>query len=84
MWLGSKWLSMNVIMLDENRVIVEEEETGIQEMYRKIGVQPIPVKLRHANSIGGGFHCWTSDIRRKGELQSYFDWSKGKPPIVQE
>ncbi|VDP77876.1 unnamed protein product [Echinostoma caproni] len=76
LWLGSNWLSMNVLMLDPTRVMVEEEEVGIQEMYRKIGVTPVPVKIRHANSIGGGFHCWTCDVRRRGGLQSYFDWSR--------
>ncbi|CAH8828496.1 unnamed protein product [Trichobilharzia szidati] len=80
MWLGSNWLSMNVLMLDPNRVIIESEETGMQELYRSFGVKPIPVKLRHANSIGGGFHCWTCDIRRKSKLESYFDWSKGEIP----
>ncbi len=30
------------------------------------------VSIRHANSLGGGFHCWTSDVRRKGTLESYF------------
>ncbi|KAF6774928.1 hypothetical protein AHF37_05882 [Paragonimus kellicotti] len=74
MWLGSNWLSMNVLMLDQNRVLVEAEETTIQKMYEDIGVKPIPVKMRHANSIGGGFHCWSCDIRRKGTLQTYIEW----------
>ncbi|KAA3671431.1 glycine amidinotransferase [Paragonimus westermani] len=74
MWLGSNWLSMNVLMLDPNRVLVEAEEVTIQKMYEDIGVKPIPVKMRHANSIGGGFHCWSCDIRRKGTLQTYIDW----------
>ena len=30
------------------------------------------VDIRHANSLGGGFHCWTTDIRRQGKLNSYF------------
>ncbi|VDL99016.1 unnamed protein product [Schistocephalus solidus] len=80
LWLGSKWLSMNTIMLDEKRVLVEKEETTLQELYRANGVTPIPVSMRYANSIGGGFHCWTSDIRRRGGPQSYFDWSCGGIP----
>ncbi|CAH8481025.1 unnamed protein product [Schistosoma guineensis] len=82
MWLGSNWLSMNVLMLDQNRVIVESEETGIQEMYKSIGIKPINVKFKYANSIGGGFHCWTCDIRRQSKLESYFDWSKGEIPRI--
>ncbi|TGZ67829.1 hypothetical protein CRM22_004573 [Opisthorchis felineus] len=79
-WLGSPWLSMNVLMLDPERVLVEKGETAIHEMYRRIGITPIPVALRHANSIGGSFHCWTSDIKRRGNLESYFDWSKAGCP----
>ncbi|TPP59138.1 Glycine amidinotransferase mitochondrial [Fasciola gigantica] len=80
LWLGSNWLSMNVLMLDPNRVMVEKEEVGIQDMYRKIGVTPIPVTIRFANSIGGGFHCWTSDVRRRGGLECYFDWTRSGFP----
>ena len=72
LWLGSKWLSMNTIMLAPDRVMVEKEEPGIQKMFSNLGITPVPVTLRHANSIGGGFHCWTCDIRRRGTLQSYF------------
>jgi len=33
----------------------------------------IQASIRYANSLGGGFHCWTTDVRRRGELKSYFD-----------
>lgn len=36
------------------------------------GIKTIKVNIRHANSLGGGFHCWTTDVRRRGTLQSYF------------
>jgi hypothetical protein len=35
----------------------------------------IPLKLRHSKMLGGGFHCVTLDIRRRGTLQRYFDWA---------
>lgn len=37
------------------------------------GIKTIKVNIRHANSLGGGFHCWTTDVRRRGTLQSYFN-----------
>ena len=37
-----------------------------------IGIECIKVSIRFANSLGGGFHCWTTDVRRRGTLQSYF------------
>ncbi|XP_013404617.1 glycine amidinotransferase, mitochondrial [Lingula anatina] len=73
LWMSSKWLSMNVLMLDPKRVLVEKHETTTQKMFEKLGIECVPVSIRHANSLGGGFHCWTCDVRREGILESYFD-----------
>ena len=67
------WLSMNVLMLDEKRVLVEKEETPIIKMFEDLNITPIPLSIRNANFLDGGFHCWTCDIRRRGILQSHFD-----------
>ncbi|XP_077052961.1 glycine amidinotransferase, mitochondrial-like [Siphateles boraxobius] len=72
LWMSSKWLSMNVLMLDEKRVMVDANEMTIQKMFENLGINTIKVSIRHANSLGGGFHCWTTDVRRRGSLQSYF------------
>jgi len=72
LWMSSKWLSMNVLMLDPKRVVVDANETTIQKMFESLGIECIKVSIRFANSLGGGFHCWTTDIRRRGTLQSYF------------
>lgn len=37
LWMSSKWLSMNVLMLDEKRVMVEANETTIQKMFENLG-----------------------------------------------
>lgn len=71
--MSSKWLSMNVLMLDPKRVMVDRDEKTIIKMFEKLGITPIPVSIRFANSLGGGFHCWTCDVRRTGNLESYFD-----------
>nr|XP_039273360.1 glycine amidinotransferase, mitochondrial-like isoform X2 [Styela clava] len=71
-WLSSKWISMNTLMLDENRVVCEAQEIDTIKMFEKLGMEVIKVNFRHANSFGGSFHCWTTDIRRRGTLQSYF------------
>lgn len=73
LWMSSKWLSMNVLMLDPKRVVVAETETPIIKMFEGLGIKCIKVDIRHANSLGGGFHCWTTDVRRRGTLESYFD-----------
>ncbi|KAJ7394402.1 hypothetical protein OS493_000211 [Desmophyllum pertusum] len=71
LWLGSKWLSANVLMLDPTRVVVDKNETTTQKMFENLGIKCIPHSIRFANSFGGGFHCWTCDVRRRGTLESY-------------
>ncbi|XP_022099820.1 glycine amidinotransferase, mitochondrial-like [Acanthaster planci] len=72
LWMSSKWLSMNVLMLDPKRVVVDKSEGPTQQMFERLGIKCIRVSIRFANSLGGGFHCWTSDVRRRGTLESYF------------
>jgi glycine amidinotransferase len=67
-----KWLSMNVLMLDEERVICERHHTGMVKALKGWGLRPIPVDFLHYAPFGGGFHCATLDVRRRGTLQSYF------------
>jgi glycine amidinotransferase len=71
-WFTSRWLSMNVLSLDERRVIVEAEERATIDMLRARGFEPIPVPFRHFGSFGGGFHCATSDVRRRSRLADWF------------
>lgn len=35
--MSSKWLSMNVLMLDEKRVMVDANEVSIQKMFESLG-----------------------------------------------
>eukprot|EP00063_Salmo_salar_P056984 XP_014031819.1 PREDICTED: glycine amidinotransferase, mitochondrial-like [Salmo salar] len=72
LWMSSKWLSMNVLMLDPKRVMCDANEHTIHKMFENLGIKTIKVNIRHANSLGGGFHCWTTDVRRRGSLESYF------------
>lgn len=37
LWMSSKWLSMNVLMLDEKRVMVDANELTIQKMFENLG-----------------------------------------------
>jgi glycine amidinotransferase len=72
MWCASKWLSINNVSLDTERMIVEAQEEPLIKFLETIGVKAIKVPFRHVFSLGGGFHCHTCDIRRRGDLQSYF------------
>ena len=68
----SEWLSMNVLLLDQNTVIVEEQETDQMEQLDKLGFNVIPVPFWDASPFGGGLHCATVDVNREGELEDYF------------
>jgi glycine amidinotransferase len=71
--LTSKWLNMNVLTLDHERVIVEQQDEPMASAVKKFGLTPILCKFRHFNSFGGSFHCATLDVRRRGRLESYFE-----------
>ncbi len=70
--LSSVWLSMNVVMLDPQRVIVEATQEPLIKMLADWGFEPIPCPFANHFNYGGGFHCATLDVRRRGTLQSYF------------
>ncbi|MBG0850527.1 amidinotransferase [Streptomyces spinoverrucosus] len=67
-----KWLSMNVLMVDEKRVIAERHHTDMLRALEEWGFEPIPCDLLHYAPFGGSFHCATLDVRRRGTLESYF------------
>ncbi len=64
---------MNLFNINPNLVVVDQDQTGLIKLLEKQGLDVIPLKLRHAKMLGGGFHCITLDIRRAGTLQRYFD-----------
>jgi len=71
--IASNWIDMNLFSINPNLVVVDRDQTGLIKLLEKQGIDVIPLKLRHAKMLGGGFHCVTLDIRRSGTLQRYFD-----------
>jgi N-dimethylarginine dimethylaminohydrolase len=71
--IGSEWIDMNLFSINPNLVVVDQDQTGLIKLLEKEDLDVIPLKLRHAKMLGGGFHCVTLDIRRTGTLQRYFD-----------
>jgi len=66
-----RWLSINVLMLDEKRVIVERSQESIIKKL-KDWASSQSLFVCQLCPFGGCFHCATLDVRRRGELQSYF------------
>lgn len=68
----SEWAGVNVLMLDEERIIVEKRQEPLINALKEWGFKPIPCAFEHYYPFLGSFHCATLDIRRRGELKSYF------------
>lgn len=71
--ISSVWVGMNFVMVNPHLAIVDRrQEPLIRELERR-GVDVLPLLLRHSRTLGGGFHCVTLDVRRRGGLASYCD-----------
>jgi len=71
--IGSDWIDMNLFSINPNLVVVDRDQPALIRLLEKHGLDVVPLKLRHARLLGGGFHCATLDIRRSGTLERYFD-----------
>lgn len=72
LYMTSRWINMNILMLDSERVVVERQDEPMITALRQFGLTPVPCDFRHFNSFGGSFHCATLDVRRRGTLETYF------------
>jgi scyllo-inosamine-4-phosphate amidinotransferase 1 len=62
---ASKWIGMNLLMLDPETAIVDAAQTRLHDQLDLNGITVIPMTLRHSRTLGGGFHCVTLDIKRQ-------------------
>ncbi len=72
LYMSSSWVSMNVFMVDEKRVVVAANETPLIDMLTEWDFEVLAVDFTNVMRFGGCFHCVTCDIRRSGDLQCYF------------
>jgi glycine amidinotransferase len=68
----SKWISVNVLVLDERKVIVESHQRSMIKALKDWGFEPIPCPFETYSAFGGGIHCATLDVRRRGKPESRF------------
>ena len=55
---------MNLLNVNENLVIVDENQTKLIKTLKDYNIESIPMSMRHARTLGGGFHCVTLDLKR--------------------
>lgn len=68
---GSAWISMNFFSLAPDVVVVERSQAPLIKVLESHGISCIPLRWRHGRTLGGGFHCVTLDVRRRGSLEDY-------------
>lgn len=70
--MSSVWLGMNMLMLSPTLAMVDQNQIHLIKLLEKNGIDVVPILLRHGRVLGGGPHCITLDVRRKGQLENYF------------
>lgn len=71
--IGSDWIDMNAFSINPNLVVVDSNQPSLIKLLEKHGLDVIPLRLRHSKLLGGGPHCITLDVRRRGTMDRYFD-----------
>lgn len=68
---STEWIAMNFLMVNPKLAIVDKNQTELIAQLNSHQVDVIPLQLRHARTLGGGFHCVTLELSRKGSLEDY-------------
>ena len=68
---ASVWVGMNFLMVNPNLAIIDKRQVRLIKTIEKHKIDVIPLQLRHSRTLGGGFHCVTLDVRRKGIFEDY-------------
>jgi glycine amidinotransferase len=53
-------------------VVVNSLFPELIRLLERHGFDVLPICHRHRRLFGGGFHCFTLDVRRSGQIQDYF------------
>ena len=61
---ASAWIGMNLLMIDPITAIVDKNQTHLIKDLERHQIEVWPMELRHARTLGGGFHCVTLDLFR--------------------
>lgn len=63
---------MNVLVISEDKVIVEAQEVGIANLLEDNGFTVLPIDFRNVFEFGGSLHCATWDIEREDKAYDLF------------
>ena len=63
--ISSDSIGLNLLSINENLIIVDENQKPLMKILEQYKIDSIPLSMKHARTLGGGFHCVTLDLRRK-------------------
>jgi len=69
--ISSSAIGLNILSINERVVIVDKNQMPLIKELKKYNIDSIPMSLRHAKTLGGGFHCVTLDLHREGKNEQY-------------
>jgi N-dimethylarginine dimethylaminohydrolase len=61
---ASVWIGVNLLSIDENTVIVDNRQMDLIKELRKYNIDTLDCKIRHSRTLGGSFHCVTTELLR--------------------
>lgn len=68
---SSRGMDINVLSIDESRVLVNKRAVGVKDILSKNGFDVIEVELDYGEIFAGGIHCSTLDLVREDEYIDY-------------
>lgn len=67
----SPYIGLNLLSINPSTVCVDREQIELIKVLEKRGFTCIPLPMRHARALSGGFHCATLDLVREGPFEDY-------------
>jgi len=61
---ASVWIGVNLLSVDENTVIVDNRQIDLIKELKKYNIDTLDSKIRHSRTLGGSFHCVTTELLR--------------------
>lgn len=65
--VASKWVAMNLFIVNPNLVLVSAKQTKIMKLLNFYGIETIPVEYTCGRHLAGGLHCISNDYEREEE-----------------
>ena len=63
--ISSDSIGLNLLSVNNDLVIVDENQKPLINILEQYKIESIPLSMRHARTLGGGFHCVTLDLIRE-------------------